>query len=66
VIDGLGVMQSGWAAGAPEREPEAVLPAPAGATAEERALLDRCRRGDEVAFRELHRRHRARAVFLAA
>jgi RNA polymerase sigma-70 factor (ECF subfamily) len=64
-IDGAGVMQSRWSAGATERETERVLPAPAGTVAEERELIARCQAGDEAAFRELHRRHRARAVFLA-
>src|SRR5436309_15690322 len=65
-MDGAGVMQSRWAAGAPERDTEPVLPAPVSTAAEEQALISRCQRGDEAAFRELHRRHRARAVFLAA
>src|SRR5438034_10592862 len=65
-MDGAGVMQSRWAAGAPERDTEPVLPAPVSTAAEEQALVSRCQNGDEAAFRELHHRHRTRAVFLAA
>lgn len=39
---------------------------PADVLAEERALVRRCQQGDENAFRELLRRHRSRAVYLAA
>ncbi len=39
---------------------------PAEGMAEERELVRRCQQGDESAFRELLRRHRSRAVYLAA
>jgi RNA polymerase sigma-70 factor, ECF subfamily len=66
VIAGVGVMQSRWEAGAADQEMEPVLAAPAGTAAEEQEFVRRCQMGDETAFRELHRRYRARAVFLAA
>jgi RNA polymerase sigma-70 factor, ECF subfamily len=39
---------------------------PVEGAAEERELVRRCQQGDESAFRELLRRHRSRAVYLAA
>lgn len=39
---------------------------PAEGVTEERDLVRRCQQGDESAFRELLRRHRSRAVYLAA
>jgi RNA polymerase sigma-70 factor, ECF subfamily len=60
-----GVMQSRWAPGASARDTESALPASARPGVEEQALIARCQRGDEAAFRELHRRYRARAVYLA-
>jgi RNA polymerase sigma-70 factor (ECF subfamily) len=39
---------------------------PADAEAEEPVLVCRCQQGDDSAFRELMRRHRGRAVYLAA
>src|SRR6266852_3349054 len=41
-------------------------PLPADAAAEDPALVRRCQRGDEDAFRELMRLYRGRAVYLAA
>jgi RNA polymerase sigma-70 factor (ECF subfamily) len=55
VIERARVMDGRW-----ERE------LPAEGAAEERELLCGCREGDESAFRELRRRHRSRAVYLAA
>jgi RNA polymerase sigma-70 factor (ECF subfamily) len=65
VIDSVGVMESRWETGAPEQDAEAVLTPPIGAGAEERELIRRCQSGEEAAFRELLRRYRGRAVFLA-
>jgi RNA polymerase sigma-70 factor, ECF subfamily len=55
VSDGVCAMESPW-----DRFQ------PAETAAEEPALVLRCQRGDESAFRELMRRHRGRAVYLAA
>jgi RNA polymerase sigma-70 factor (ECF subfamily) len=55
VIEGARVME-GWR----ERS------LPAEEAVEERELVRGCQRGDESAFRELLRRHRSRAVYMAA
>jgi RNA polymerase sigma-70 factor, ECF subfamily len=66
--DGASVMES-WreahsaAGGVGDRDGAAREPAEA---AEEREWVRRCRQGDEEAFRELLRRYRGRALFLAA
>lgn len=58
--NGVGVMEGRWGR-ATQMTPEADA-----AAAEERECLCRCRQGDERAFRDLMRRHRGRALYLAA
>jgi RNA polymerase sigma-70 factor, ECF subfamily len=66
VVDSVGVMKSRWETGAVDPDEGYVLTAPDGVAADERALVARCRSGDEAAFRELLQRYRGRALFLAA
>jgi len=55
VSDGVCAMEAPWK-----------KPLPAEAAVEDRMLVRRCQQRDEDAFRELMRRHRGRAVYLAA